>query len=128
MLDKIKTHYSFKKDSQFARFLGIRPQVLSNWKSRNTFDPALIYTKCVGLNPSWILTGNGDMLLPQEIKDLHPIEEESAEYKLREKVTVLKEQIQILKETNRTLKEHNQSLKELKMLLEQRIKELEERH
>ncbi|APD07049.1 hypothetical protein UJ101_01533 [Flavobacteriaceae bacterium UJ101] len=67
ILNQIKKHYNFKSDTQFAAHLGIKPQVLSNWKSRNTYDAELIYTKCVDLNPAWILTGEGNMLKENEV-------------------------------------------------------------
>ena len=41
ILNKIKSHYDFKNDAEFARFLDIKPNTLSNWHSRNTID----YTK-----------------------------------------------------------------------------------
>ncbi len=66
ILSKIQEHYGFKKDSEFARFLGIPPQNLAKWKSRNTFDVELVHTKCLGINPKWLLTGDGDMLLESE--------------------------------------------------------------
>lgn len=62
MLNRIKEHYKFNSDSDFAKYLGITPQNLSNWKSRNTFDAELIYTKCEDINPEWLLTGKGEML------------------------------------------------------------------
>lgn len=62
IINKIKEHYKFKSDSEFARYLDITPQVLSNWKTRNTFDPSLVYTKCLDINPEWLLTGKGEML------------------------------------------------------------------
>jgi len=68
ILNSIKEHYSFKNNSEFARYLGVTPQVLSNWKSRDTYDPELIYTKCVDINPHWLLTGKGEMLLPSNTK------------------------------------------------------------
>ena len=62
MLDAIKEHLSMPKNADFARFLGISSQAVSNWYSRNTFDAELIYTKCDFLNPDWILTGREPML------------------------------------------------------------------
>ncbi|OWP80022.1 hypothetical protein BWK63_13185 [Flavobacterium covae] len=62
ILNKIKEYYNFQKDTQFADFLGIPAQNLSKWKTRNTYDAELIYTKCTEISPEWLLTGNGDML------------------------------------------------------------------
>lgn len=70
MLKEIQGFYNFGKDSSFAKFLGITPQSLSNWKARNTFDAELLYTKCVDLNPEWLLTGEGSMI-KKENNDLH---------------------------------------------------------
>lgn len=62
IIKKIRDHYRFRSDSEFARHLGIKPQVLSNWKKRNTYDAALLYTKCLSISPAWLLTGEGPML------------------------------------------------------------------
>ena len=61
-INNIKHHYAFNRDTDFANFLGISPQVLYNWKARNTFDTELIYSKCFEINPEWLLTGKGNML------------------------------------------------------------------
>lgn len=61
-INNIKKHYAFNRDTDFAKFLGISPQVLYNWKARNTFDTELVYEKCFDINPEWLLTGKGDML------------------------------------------------------------------
>ena len=61
-INNIKMHYAFNRDTDFAKFLGISPQVLYNWKARNTFDTELVYEKCFDINPEWLLTGNGNML------------------------------------------------------------------
>ena len=78
MLDAIKRHLNMQKNSDFARFLGISSQAVSNWYSRNTFDAELLYTKCDFINPGWLLSGKGSMLksqqddnYPQEIHILH---------------------------------------------------------
>ena len=62
MLDAIKTHSNMTKNADFARFLGISSQAVSNWYTRNTFDAELLYTKCDFINPAWLLTGKGSML------------------------------------------------------------------
>jgi repressor LexA len=61
-INNIKKHYAFERDTDFAIFLGISPQVLYNWKARNTFDTELVYSKCIDINPEWLLTGNGNMI------------------------------------------------------------------
>ena len=61
-INNIKKHYAFERDTDFANFLGISPQVLYNWKARNTFDTELVYSKCFDINPEWLLTGNGNMI------------------------------------------------------------------
>lgn len=63
ILNDIRFHYKFKNNAEFARFLEITPQNLSNWYKRNTFDIEKIYTKCEGINPAWLLTGKGSMFL-----------------------------------------------------------------
>lgn len=62
ILNEIKSHYKFKSDAEFARFLDIKPQTLSSWYSRNTFDIDLIYAKCEDISGDWLLTGKGSML------------------------------------------------------------------
>lgn len=62
ILNKVKSYLNLKSDTELANFLGIKPQVLSNWRARNTFDTELIYTKCVDIDANWLLTGEGEML------------------------------------------------------------------
>lgn len=73
MLNAIKAHFNLKTNKAFADFLGISSQAISNWYSRNTFDAELIYTKCVGVNPAWLLTGEGSMLRNDERTESLPI-------------------------------------------------------
>lgn len=67
ILNKIKTYLNIDTDTEFAKYLDIKPQVLSNWRKRNTFDIDLIYTKCENVDANWLLTGKGSML-KQELK------------------------------------------------------------
>lgn len=66
ILKEIKRHYSIKSDADFARFLDIKPQTLSSWYSRNTFDIDLIYSKCEEIDGNWLLTGEGPMFRNKE--------------------------------------------------------------
>ena len=63
ILNKIKDRFKFVSDTQFATYLGIKPQTLSSWYSRNTFDIELLYAKCVNINPNFLFTGKGEVLL-----------------------------------------------------------------
>jgi|SRR5690606_5573934 len=56
ILNKIKLHYGFKSDAEFARFLGIKANSLSNWYKRNTIDYDLVFTKCEDINLEWLLS------------------------------------------------------------------------
>ena len=62
ILRDIKKYLGFKKDSDFAEFLGIKQNTLSNWKTRNTIDYDLIISKCEKIDANWLLTGKGSML------------------------------------------------------------------
>lgn len=62
ILSKIKLHYGFKSDAEFAKFLGIKPATLSNWSSRNTIDYERVYTICKDIDANWLLSGVGPML------------------------------------------------------------------
>jgi phage repressor protein C with HTH and peptisase S24 domain len=70
ILNEIKTHYSFKSNAEFAAFLGIAPQTLSSWYSRNSIDYELLYAKCVDVDANWLLTGEGDMLRKNDLQQL----------------------------------------------------------
>lgn len=62
IIDKLKDHLGIKKDGDFAKYLGIQPNTLSNWRSRNTFNIDIISQRCEFVNYDWLLTGNGEML------------------------------------------------------------------
>lgn len=71
MLNMLQSYYGLNKDVDFANTLGISSQVLSNWKKRNTFDAELIYTKCLNINPEWLLTGIGNMHISKDNNRVH---------------------------------------------------------
>ncbi|QYN50117.1 MULTISPECIES: helix-turn-helix domain-containing protein [Apibacter] len=62
ILNEIKKHYGYTKDSQLVKHLGITSQILYNWKKRNSYNIKLIYTKCEIFNYEWLLTGKPPML------------------------------------------------------------------
>ena len=62
MVKELIAHYSNGNNAQFASMLGVKPQTISSWISRDTFDLELIYSKCVDVSANWLLTGKGPML------------------------------------------------------------------
>lgn len=71
ILKTVKKFYNFKKDSDFARFLGIAPQTLASWYKRKTFDIWLLSAKCEEIDGNFILTGTGEVAKSSELlKDL----------------------------------------------------------
>lgn len=62
MLNQLISKFTGGNKAQFAQLLGVKPQTISTWISRNTFDSELIYSKCEGVNAKWLLTGEGNML------------------------------------------------------------------
>lgn len=62
MLENLIAYYTDGNKAQFAVLLGVKPQTISAWISRNTFDAELIYTHCKGVSADWLLSGEGDML------------------------------------------------------------------
>lgn len=108
ILNEIQNYYKFKKDVEFANHLGITSQMLSNWKSRNTYDAELLFTKCENINAEWLLTGKGSMI-KNLINTQEPMNYEklwkSSEYTIslqREKIEDLENRLLEMKKTDRS--------------------------
>lgn len=126
ILSKIKSHLGFKKESEFANFLGIKQNTLSTWHSRNTFDIDLISQKCDFLNYDWLLTGRGDMLKSAEGSNIAG-EPDRPEYAGRpqSELEYLKSQLELTKEL---LKEKSKYIDMFQPLIDQMLKELVEKN
>ena len=66
ILNELKRHFNFKKELEFANFLGVKPQTLASWHSRNVYDIDILYKKCNEITSDWLLTGTGAMLRSAE--------------------------------------------------------------
>ena len=55
MVSSLVEYYTNGNKSQFAKMLGITPQTINTWISRNTFNAELIYAKCEGVSANWLL-------------------------------------------------------------------------
>lgn len=62
ILNKIINELFGGSKSEFARKLDVKPQTISSWIARNTFDTELIFAKCENISAEWLLTGEGSML------------------------------------------------------------------
>lgn len=60
ILNRIKEAKKLSSDKELADFLGITKQTLANWRSRNTLDYDLVFTKCVDIDPTWLITGESN--------------------------------------------------------------------
>ena len=54
--------------SRFAKLLDVKPQTVSTWLTRDTFDIERVYSCCGALNPHWLLTGEGEMMKDEATK------------------------------------------------------------
>lgn len=62
---------NFASKAEFARFLEITPQNLSQWLKRNTFDISIVGNKFPEINHIWLLTGEGEMIKDAEKSSLN---------------------------------------------------------
>jgi phage repressor protein C with HTH and peptisase S24 domain len=60
LIIKLKSFYKLKKDVDLAEKLGITQSNLSLWKSRNSVDFDLIFSKCKDLDKNWWLSDGDD--------------------------------------------------------------------
>lgn len=58
ILDRIIKHYGLKNKTGLASFLGVSPQTVSNWYSRDSIDYDLIFEKCTGVDFNWLVAGD----------------------------------------------------------------------
>ena len=71
ILDKravlIKQFYDLKGNAELSRFLGVAPNTITNWYARCSFDIDIIYTKCVGIDLNWLLSGKEPKPIKEEL-------------------------------------------------------------
>ncbi len=63
MLECLINYYSDGNKAKFSAQIGVKPQTVSAWITRNTFDAEVLYAKCSDISADWLLSnGTGDML------------------------------------------------------------------
>ena len=62
MLEQLIAHFCGGNKARFASMVGISPQALSMWFSRESFDAEAIYNALEEVSGDWLLSGKGEML------------------------------------------------------------------
>lgn len=63
MLECLINYYADGNKAKFSAQIGVKPQTVSAWISRNTFDAEALYANCKGISADWLLSnGNGEMI------------------------------------------------------------------
>lgn len=112
-LNKIIAYYTGGKPSVFAKKLGVAPSTVSSWLARDTMDYDLIFAKCEMLSSTWLLTGEGDMLLDKEDStktELENIPNSMLVDKLLDKIEQQAIEVGRLQAENAELKRHAERL------------------
>lgn len=94
-------YYTNGNKRQFAKMLDVSPQTISAWVKRGTFDVDIISAKCRGVNPSFLLTGEGPMLLSDAPGQRQDVDD-------NEKITNMLKSVQEMTEKNLAMLEKNQ--------------------
>ena len=62
MLEQLINYYTDGNKTRFAEQIGVKPQTINSWLTRNSYDAELIYSKCVNVSADWLLSGEGSMI------------------------------------------------------------------
>lgn len=66
ILNTLILHFARGNQSQFARTLNLSPSTVATWVYRKTFDAIRIKAVFPQVDGNWLLTGEGEMLLPDD--------------------------------------------------------------
>ncbi len=103
ILQRLKEISNSASDADLARFLGIAPATLSNWRARGSIDYDLIFSKCEDLNLHWILTGEGP-ILSSDFFALTPLsDDDSSDILLEHLRDIIKEKDTEIRQLNREI-------------------------
>ena len=113
ILLQIIQHYTNGNKAQFARMIGTIPQNVSSWISRNSFDVDMVSAKCVGINPTFLLTGEGPITLDggvttpsaSPINTPQPLNNANLDQRINELLTISTNIYELYKSVNERLAE-----------------------
>jgi len=89
MLEQLINYYTDGNKTRFAEQIGVKPQTINSWLTRNSYDAELIYSKCVNVSADWLLSGEGSMIKNDHTISNNDMQEELI--KLRAENDVLRE-------------------------------------
>ena len=61
ILESLINYYCDGNKARFAAKIGVKPQTINTWISRNSFDVDIIYSKCEEVSGDYLLSGKGDI-------------------------------------------------------------------
>ena len=111
ILNKLIEVLANGSESEFAKKIDVKPQVITNWKSRNTFNAEKIYTNCLNINPHFLLTGEGEVLKNEQNQPVAVPANDKYVAMLEKNNTLLEENKALLQAENERLKAEIQALK-----------------
>lgn len=113
VISRLKSALKVGSDTDLAKVMNIKPNVLWNWKSRKTADYELIISVCVknNLNLNWVLSGGEEINNPivEESPPTYRSKDELLIASLLKTVNLLEDR---LKKTEVLLEEVQNQLKE----------------
>ena len=82
MLEQLINYYTDGNKTKFAAQVGIKPQLVSTWLSRGTYDAEVLYAGCPGVSGDWLLSGEGEMLKDKQndMKNTNPLTDSEREF------------------------------------------------
>lgn len=66
ILEQLIIHFAKGNQSLFARLLGLSQSTVGTWSVRKTFNAEQIKAVFPQVDGNWLLTGQGEMLLPDD--------------------------------------------------------------
>jgi len=57
------SYYAGGNKRKFAKILGVSPQLINTWIARDTLNYDVVFAKCEYINPLWLLSGEGNMIM-----------------------------------------------------------------
>lgn len=97
MLEQLINYYTDGNKTRFAEQIGVKPQTINSWLTRNSYDAELIYAKCVNVSADWLLSGEGSMLRKETTHTVPNDDVKEELIKLRAENDVLREVVDLRK-------------------------------